>query len=91
MRPAEAVSSAKRGIAELFVGESIQNLGLEEIEYSDDERVWHITLGFSRPWDDRRGLSNLLGADALANRHYRVVKVRDEDGAIISVKLRELN
>ena len=46
----EAVAEAKKCVQELFVQESISNLGLKEVEFDDATGVWSITIGFSRPW-----------------------------------------
>ncbi len=48
----EAVSTAKKYILKLFQDEKILNLGLEEAFFDESQGVWHITLGFSRPWDN---------------------------------------
>jgi hypothetical protein len=78
----EAVKAAKRYVLDIFGDEGLADLGLEEIEKRDPEEAWFITLGFSRPWN-RSPLGALGGG---AKRDYRVVKVSDVDGEILSVK-----
>jgi hypothetical protein len=56
---------------------SLPGLLLEEVELSDDEKFWLVTLG----WDaDRLGTSRI----------YKIFKVRAEDGEVVSVKIRTL-
>jgi hypothetical protein len=86
----EAVRRAKSFVAQLFKEEGLINLGLEEIEHDDGAGAWKVTLGFSRPWNTQRGpLTDLVG-DAAAGRSYKVVTVRDEDGEVTSIKLRDV-
>ena len=46
----QAVQIAKQYVSELFEGEPITNVGLEEVVYEDESDTWKITIGFSRPW-----------------------------------------
>jgi hypothetical protein len=85
----EAVKRAKTYVAELFSEEGLTNLGLEEIEHDDQAGTWDVTVGFSRPWNTTRNALTALTGEAAARRTYRVVKVRDVDGEILSVKRRD--
>jgi hypothetical protein len=85
----EAVAAAKKFIAELFAQENITRLGLEEVEFDEQEGEWRVTVGFSRPWD--AAASALLSITQQANppRSYKVVRISDSTGAALSVKNRE--
>lgn len=85
----EAVSIAKRFLTELLADEGLTNLGLEEIEHDDAAGVWHVTLGFSRPWNTVRNALTQLAGEAAARRAYRVLTIRDSDSAVLSVKRRD--
>lgn len=78
----EAVEMAKEHIRELYEGEKIRNLGLEEVELAND--VWSIAVGFSRPWDSYTHdiVGNRTGP---RTRSYKVVRISDIDGTILSV------
>jgi hypothetical protein len=78
MNVKEAVKLAKIQVLDLFAGEQAENVGLEEVEYDDTTNVWHITIGFSRPWE-RQLVA--LGP----KRSYKVVNIA-ENGTILSVK-----
>ena len=52
----QAVQTAKEHVVDVLrsTDESIANVGLEEVEFNELNKVWAITIGFSRPWDSRR-------------------------------------
>ena len=85
----EAVMKAKAFVSDVFAEEGIFNLGLEEIEKDEDEGIWLVTLGFSRPWNSVRNAVTAITGDVAAKRAYRVVSVRDFDGQVLSVKKRD--
>lgn len=81
----EAVAKAKTYVAEAFAGESLTNLGLEEVRFDDTADAWSITLGFSRPWDAPKVVTNRLGRDLDLNRIYKTVRIADPDGRLLAV------
>ena len=79
-----AVRSALAFVRELYEDEEISNLGLEEVDL--EETVWHVTVGFSRPWDYPAMPSPLIQANIFQKgvrprpaREYKVVRV-DSNG-----------
>lgn len=84
----EAIAKAKAHVASMFEGEGISNIGLEEIEFVEDARLWQVTVGFSRPWDQQEGIVASLGGRR--NRTFKVVTIRDSDGSVLAVKHRDL-
>jgi len=90
MEVKNVVVMAKKYVAELFQGESITNLGLEEVVFDESKDIWHITLGFSRPWDEPRNLlASISNQPVVLKRTYKVVKIDDGTGRILSVTDRE--
>jgi hypothetical protein len=82
-----AVALAKKEISDLFADEGIQNLGLEEIEFDEAENAWTVTIGFVRPWGDApSGLAALAGQAGHGTRDYKVVRIADARGHVISVR-----
>jgi len=87
----EAVRTAKTYILDLYAEEQISEVGLEEIEFDEGRGRWNITIGFRRP-----GVTTTANGDFLAilrqqeKRSYKVVQLRDADGALLSVKDRLL-
>jgi hypothetical protein len=83
----EAVSTAKKHILNLFEDEKISHLGLEEAFFDENQNVWHITLGFSRPWDNpQSALQALTQASTGLKRSYKVIEISEKDNKVLSVK-----
>lgn len=85
----EAVARAKQHIADLYADEQISNLGLEEVEFYEADKTWSVTVGFSRPWDSIRNVVTAISGDVTPRRSYKVVKISDASGGVLSVKARE--
>jgi hypothetical protein len=95
MQANEAVEIAKRAIVDLFGSDGVAGLRLEEIERGGDG-IWSVTIGFVRPMalagtlgQASSLLADLKGEAPLGPRVYRVVRLRDLDGEVLSVKIRE--
>ena len=84
----EAVQAARTHISDLFDGEGITNIGLEEVEFDLREEAWKITIGFSRAWEQQGDLGARLGLKAA--RSYKVVHIDNDSGAVRSVRDRVL-
>lgn len=86
----EAVTKAKAYLAELYLEETISNVGLEEVERDDQTKAWNITIGFSRPWDEPRNpFAAITKQPSFLKRSYKLVRVDDATGTILSVKNRD--
>ena len=79
----EASQIAKDYLTDLFEGERIYNVGLEEVEFDEYSKTWKITVGFSRPWDTRNVLTAALG-ERRPERSYKVARI-DDKGNVMSV------
>ncbi|MBX9830270.1 MAG: hypothetical protein K2Y27_35395 [Xanthobacteraceae bacterium] len=86
MEVKEAVSKAKKWLAETLNDEDISNLGLEEVEFHDGENAWKVTLGFSRPWNSARNALSAVTGEKIPRRAYRVLTVDDRTGKVISMR-----
>ena len=84
----EASRKAKEYVIDLFDGEGLSNVGLEEIEFDELSSHWKITVGFSRPWDTNNSVVAALG-DRRPERSYKVVHI-DDHGRVKSVTDRVL-
>ena len=89
MNVKEAARTAKEYLVDLFDGEGIMDVGLEEVEFDDASEDWKITIGFSRPWDRRVTLGPAFGPEERPARSYKVVCM-DELGRLKSVTDRVL-
>jgi hypothetical protein len=90
MEVKEAVQSAKSFVFDLLKDEGAVNLGLEEIEYLEDQDIWEVTIGFSRPWNTSRGALSAITGEDWRKRDYRVVKIRNSDGQVLGMKVRQV-
>ncbi|NJO66188.1 MAG: hypothetical protein HC832_00950 [Leptolyngbyaceae cyanobacterium RM1_405_57] len=68
----------------------LENLRLEEVELSEDEREWIITLGFDTPVRMNPLGKLALGTSSLYQREYKLLKVDSETGEVKSMKIRSL-
>ncbi len=73
----------------------LPGLQLEEVELSDDERYWLITVGFAR--DDGTARENPLralvepfGSVPARQRTYKIVRIDAETGAPKSMRIRDV-
>ena len=91
MNVKEAVKEAIAYVAEVFENEKPTNIGLEEVSLNEQENTWEVTVGFSRPWDYGIGLVKKLDPSFNPKRQYKVVKIDNKTGAVISIKIREVD
>lgn len=89
----DAVRCALSYLRDLYEGESLPNLRLEEVELSDDETRWFVTFGFTASERDIQN-NSLLGAmggtRTLTRRDYKRVVIDAYTGKLISLKIRNL-
>ena len=83
----EAVGIAKRYVTDLFADEAITHVGLEEVVFDEQSGHWKVTIGFAPHWNQINALSAALraGRPDHYDRSYKVVRIRDEDGRVISL------
>ena len=85
----QAVQTAKQHIADIFADESIWAVGLEEVEFNESDRVWAITIGFSRSWG-RPGDDIVRALGGNTARIFKTVRIKDDNGRLESVKHRHV-
>ncbi|MEC4819906.1 MAG: hypothetical protein SAK29_42550 [Scytonema sp. PMC 1069.18] len=89
-----AVMAAKKYFEDIqdMIGNSINDLLLEEVELSEDKRVWYVTLGFSRPVakTERTLIPDVISLANKTEREYKIFAVDAETGEVKSMKIREV-
>ena len=87
----QAVAAALKYFGELFPHSTYFNVLLEELEGSEDEDYWFVTIGFdSRPTLPVMGgkMAEIFGKPPA--RHYKTFKVSATSGKITSMKIRTI-
>jgi hypothetical protein len=79
----QAVRTAKEYVAGLFSSENISDIRLEGVELSDDEKFWHVTVGFLRAKELSGGLVSALHRE----RDYKQVKINAETGEVRALNM----
>lgn len=82
----EAVAKARDFVKEVFEGEKISNLGLDEVEYDEKTDTWMVTIGFSRPWDFPSGALAAFSQTVTPKRSYKQVIIKGDK--VVSVRNR---
>lgn len=79
----EAARLARDYITDVFAGDEISQLGLEEAVYDADAKQWRITFGFARPWDRQNTMAVNLGLKTA--RVYKVISIDDVGGTVVAL------
>ncbi len=87
----EAVKIATGYMRDLYEADDIPNLLLEEVELSEDEKSWLVTLGFTREFLKPSPLAIAVTNDSPREiRAYKVVRLNAVNGQVESLKIRKL-
>ncbi|MEO8395573.1 MAG: hypothetical protein ABI700_21440 [Chloroflexota bacterium] len=86
----EAITNARDYIKFVYEDQKLGRLMLEEVELSEDESKWLITVGFdvAAPPTKYAGISPLI-PDFV--RSYKIITVDAFDGKVLSMKIRPVN
>ena len=95
MEATEVISIAKEYVAKLFEGDRAINIGLEELSFDDDAKIWSVTIGFSRPWDRHEPPPLAAIAYGWAEqkpkpRTFKTIEISDADGKILGMNHRPI-
>lgn len=87
----EAVKVAKSA-ANDFLGQetALEDLMLEEVELSPDNKTWAITLGFNTPNSNKYERVGAALAGRMYSRKYKTFIIDSETGEFRSMKIREV-
>ena len=83
----EAVALAREHVLNVFAGEQLCEVGLEELEFDADRELWWVTIGFTTPWRQTARPEELPNDlfDTPVRRAYKAVKISDEDRHIVGL------
>lgn len=69
-----------------ILNNKVENITLEEVERSEDNNFWLITLGFERPQKSDLRIPGIVSYE----REYKVFKVNVRNKEVESIKVRVL-
>lgn len=87
-----AITAARDYIKEIqgLLDNPLENLRLEEVERTEDDKYWLITLGY----DDPEGLKHipafLTPETKLSSREYKLFRINSESGQVEATKIRKV-
>ena len=87
-----AVSNALNYIRTLYSGTRLEDLLLEEVEFSEETNQWLITVGFTIISSKTQvsSVSLIPPKRDLLVRHYKIVRIDAQTGEPVSMKIREI-
>jgi hypothetical protein len=85
----DAVKSAVSFVNEMYEGQDLKDLLLEEVEMEQEIDAWLVTIGFSLPQEDVSP-SHAATTSRKLRRVYKVVTINAQSGVPLSMKIREL-
>ncbi|HEX5504344.1 MAG TPA: hypothetical protein VFW96_17090 [Thermomicrobiales bacterium] len=90
----EAVRAAYDFMQGLYKDTTLPNLMLEEVELSDDEKVWLVTYGYTASEQDVEAnpFAAALGGTRTTRprREYKVIQIDAHTGRPVSMKIRKV-
>jgi hypothetical protein len=87
----EAAHSAIAFAGEILGDKRVDALLLEEIELSDDDTEWLVTVSIPTPRVPETGFGMLTnGGPAAEPRDYKLIRVDAETGLPVAIKIREV-
>ena len=85
-----AVKKAIEFLAGVYANEDLRDVRLEELELSEGDEFWNITLSYRRYAPPARTISGAMEIIAgVPPREYKVLAVRLRDGEVRSMKIRQ--
>lgn len=85
-----AVQTAMDFVKDLYADRSLRDLLLEEIEFSEVDDQWLVTVGFSLP-EQKEESAPLITPSRMSqalSRRYKIINVDAKTGKPISMKIR---
>lgn len=86
----DAVRTAASHLQELYP--HAQDILLEEVELSDDDRYWSVTLSFTEELSGAARPGKVMAhMGGRHSKYYKIIKIDRATGKVRSVKIRELH
>lgn len=89
MKLKEAITAARSYLEEVFQGEDIADVRLEEVVFDRRDDAWLITFGVMRPSGTSRPITSSIFTPATLKQSYKVVRIPTDSNDLPSVRIRE--
>ncbi|MCB1022224.1 MAG: PepSY domain-containing protein [Bryobacterales bacterium] len=87
--PQKAIEAATKLVADIYGDDGARSVRVEELDRVAKEGAWHVTLSFFPP-SDLPDVSEAMRSILTPERIYKTFEVDAESGAVLSMKIREL-
>jgi hypothetical protein len=87
----QAVNKAMDYLNDMFNTTDFRDVLLEEVELSDDDRIWSVTVGFMRRQASTAEgpMASLVGSTEQFKRELKVFAIDAESGIVRSMKTKK--
>ena len=87
----QAVGEAMDYLKDMYQIDQFKDVLLEEVDLSEDNKYWDVTIGFTRLQDSTSGgpMATLIGQSAEFKREYKVFQIDSKTGDLRSMRSRK--
>ena len=87
----EAVSKAMGYLEDMYQIDQFKDVLLEEVDLSEDDKFWNVTIGFTRRQDSTSGgpMATLIGQSEEFKREFKVFQIDAKTGDLRSMRSRK--
>ena len=87
----EAVGKAMEYLKDMYQIDQFKDVLLEEVDLSEDNKFWNVTIGFTRPQESTSGgpMATLIGQSSEFKREFKVFQIDAESAALRSMRSRK--
>jgi hypothetical protein len=87
----QAVAKAMGYLEDMYKIDEFRDVLLEEVDLSEDNKFWNVTIGFTRIQESTSGgpMATLIGQSAEFKREYKVFQIDAKNGDLRSMRSRK--
>lgn len=88
----EVVRKAMDYLNDMYQTDQFKDILLEEVDLSEDNKLWNVTIGFARRQESTTGgpMATLIGQSTEFKREYKVFHIDAETGALRSMRSKKM-
>jgi hypothetical protein len=87
----QAVAKAMDYLKDMYKIDEFRDVLLEEVDLSEDNKFWNVTIGFTRVQESTSGgpMATLIGESGEFKREYKVFRIDADNGDLRSMRSRK--